>query len=918
MTIPHMEIFFSLKQCMYGIELIFGSSLYLITINTVSLLIKLYILRALLASKTVLSSLVTSRIYLILILIGALSEDFAWIILLIKQAFITNPSFGLSAAVLFFTRAAWIFYIVEYVSLSLFLEALVEPNVRMHFRQKIFLFISLLFGAIFTYSSVTVFFALKPEPIQLLAQSIFPFYAIFILMPVSLYCALKKLKKHRTPRILKKQFLILVQFLIMPRLIFDFIQYYPFNALPGYFTSCYSIIGISTMILTIALYYCSRKVMGLRFLNFQNHVQGHRQFMFIDGFKYTLEELAKTTTIPELGHITQTFFKESFHIPSNRVSLHLRATTLEGTSSKIELSDVEKQTETFLTNTNAELKKCINKVKILIFDEIDFNNFYDPNYPDRTIISFMDSVNADIFLPIYKNNSIIGYILVERTARLAEFYSNIERDEMLIFASYLSNIINLLQNRNLESLICNEKELKEELYKKHQEINQYKESIHSFLKNAKNNDIGILFYKQRHFTFANQAAKEIIKINVNNNPGAPVTKALKAVAQQVEEYKAPYNTIIKANDERIVISGVPNLERNQVILIVYYPDFSDLIPTYIDQLKDPSDWDYLLYLETTKQGQLINQLIPGYGKNLLSYKINLLQAALSKKALLLEITSDDLKPTVELLHYISMRTNLHILTLQSQSKNADIAIKLFGINPLFAPHGEQHKPLLEKLDSNGTLCIENIEFLDLETQEYLAEFIKYGFYHIFKSNQKMASSTRIICSTKHNLQTLVQEGLFSQALFNELKKTHISMPSLLTLPESELVALAQGLAQQAIKTEDFKNLLDLNQKDRTKIVQSKPASLTELKNRVQQLLAHKSKENKIEQEIHFDPAYDISDPDLFQASRLGKHALRDQRIMCMLWNKFKNQNKIATFLGVNRSSVNRRCKEYNIQTEGPV
>ena len=75
----------------------------------------------------------------------------------------------------------------------------------------------------------------------------------------------------------------------------------------------------------------------------------------------------------------------------------------------------------------------------------------------------MDSINADIFLPIYKNHTIIGYIIIERNARLNEFYSHIERDEMLVFASYLGNIINLLQSRNLESLIYQEKELKEEL-----------------------------------------------------------------------------------------------------------------------------------------------------------------------------------------------------------------------------------------------------------------------------------------------------------------------------------------------------------------------------------------------------------------------------------------------------------------------
>ncbi|MCL5875758.1 MAG: hypothetical protein M1114_04765, partial [Candidatus Dependentiae bacterium] len=55
-----------------------------------------------------------------------------------------------------------------------------------------------------------------------------------------------------------------------------------------------------------------------------------------------------------------------------------------------------------------------------------------------------------------------------------------------------------------------------------------------------------------------------------------------------------------------------------------------------------------------------------------------------------------------------------------------------------------------------------------------------------------------------------------------------------------------------------------------------------------------------------------TDPELVQAASLGKHALRDERIMAMLWDKFKNQNQIASFLGVNRSSVNRRCKMYNL------
>ena len=106
--------------------------------------------------------------------------------------------------------------------------------------------------------------------------------------------------------------------------------------------------------------------------------------------------------------------------------------------------------------------------------------------------------------------------------------------------------------------------------------------------------------------------------------------------------------------------------------------------------------------------------------------------------------------------------------------------------------------------------------------------------------------------------------------------------------------------------------LGLSLGDRSKLVGAPPASIQEFKTRVHQLLIQKSKKKNIYEEASFDPAYHVRDPDLIEAARLGKAALRDQRIMAMLWNKFKNQNEIALFLGVNRSSVNRRCKEFNL------
>ena len=438
-------------------------------------------------------------------------------------------------------------------------------------------------------------------------------------------------------------------------------------------------------------------------------------------------------------------------------------------------------------------------------------------------------------------------------------------------------------------------------------------SFRSFLSKKKTKHIGILFYKNRQFAYGNQAAKELIDININQQHGHPLVQSLRNIAQQVESFKSPKTIFVKdPNDNTLVISAVPHLEKNTVIVTVSYPSISDTIKHHVDLLRDPSEWDYLLYLQTTQSGKLINQLIPGSGSILLNFKIKLLKIALSKKAILLEMPEQDLQPMAEILHHISMRDNLHIMALQGPSHNFDRAIALFGINPIFGVQEQSSQPLLEKLDNVGTLFIKNIHFLDMETQECLASFIRSGVYNLFKSDQKFTSNVRILCSSNQNLSALVQEGKFSKALFKELKSTVVTMPSLLTLPEDELQSLTEGFTQQALMSDALKHVLVLTNKEKNMFSNNRPISLQELKGRIQQILIKKSKKSQIYQEVIFDPAYDITDPDLVEAARLGKKALQEPRIMVLLWNKFKNQNKIAFFLGVNRSSVNRRCKEYNL------
>ena len=857
--------------------------------------------------------------FLILVLFGSMMGEFTWALKISRWLFMPIIPYAL---VLFCVRISWALLIPQYQALGLFLDSLVEKKHSLSRFQKIKLCICNIISCYFVYLAlfsqgineqdrlITLDTDSAGSPLEIIIMRYTVYYILPILIIPHLVSCIKKIQTEQLPEILTHQLTKIIKYLMLPYLAAELLiaLHFKFAIVKNYYNA---IVGISALLITYISYLCIRNVMGLRFLNFTNHVESKHTFNFVDDFKFVLEQLSFASTHQELNHVTGTFFKQAFDIPIRKVALHLHNPITNELSRS---NDINILVEEFCATNHPVVPAYIITNKILIYDEIVFSNFYEEDILRTIIIQFLEKINADIFIPIFEKERVIGFIIVEKNSRSNFLYSNIERDEMIVFASYLGNIINLLQNRNLDALIQQEKELQEELYIKNQEINQYKESIRSFLKNTKCKDIGILFYKHRRFIYANQTAKEIIKVNLNIQIGHPLTRAFKKIAQQVEEYKAPQTVLFKNSEgTQYIISGVSNLEQNNVILTISYPDVVDIIAKQLNFLKDPSKWDYILYLETTKPGQLINQLIPGNGEMLLNFKISLLQTALSKKATLLEMPEEDLMPLVEILHHVSMRETIETLQLKKiKCSKLELATQLFGINAIYGI-AQTQKPLLEKLNANGTLFIQNIELLDLELQDYLAEFIKYGYFRLYKSEQKVTSSVRIICSTNCALSNLVQENNFSPLLFHELKKCTIYMPSLSGLPEGELHDLAQGYTQQTIKTHDFKNLLELTEKEQLNLTKNRPISFQELKTKVQQLLIQKSEKNNIVQDIQFDPAFEINDPELIQASRLGKHALRDHKIMLTLWNKFKNQNKIATFLGVNRSSVNRRFKEYNLE-----
>ncbi|HBL98053.1 TPA: hypothetical protein DDZ86_00220 [Candidatus Dependentiae bacterium] len=729
---------------------------------------------------------------------------------------------------------------------------------------------------------------------------------LFIIAVWTITKALTAISKKQIPILLKYQLKVFTYWFILPTFVLKFINVNPFTGDYTILLPNTIITNLGVIIGTASIYYCAFRLIGLRFLNAKDHITTTKRYNFVESFKKIIGLLGQATTSAELRHIVQHFFSETFSVAPLSARLIIQND-----------SNYDHETETqrhirLAFASSPRLTALLEQSRIITRDEIDFSAYYEQHSVYAEAAALLRELNADALVPIYDKQTLMGFILIEHGARDQRFFSGTEQDEMAVFAAYLSSVINLLRNRSLDSVLAKEKQLEEELFHKHQENNHYKESIRSFLRESHDKKVGVLFYRNNKFSFGNQSAQALIACDPNLQQGHPVSQALKKLAQQADQYKSlQTTTITQKEDKALAITALPSLEKTGVIVIVTHPDLSDVIRLQANVLKDPSHWDYLLYLETTESGRMVNRLIPGKSAVLLNFKIDILGAALSRNATLISGSKDDQTALVNLFHTISLRTQLYKLSIKEPEQSSTHGMTLFGLPPLLGSPA-QESPVLEQLNGTGTLFIEEVHLLGLETQKHLAEFLRYGSFKRLKGDTRYFSDVRVICSSNHDLAQLANKGLFSAELLQELRRTSLAMPIPALLLRSEFNELVSGMTNQLTLESPFKNMLMLDERETTLLFEQKFQSIDELRKRVHALILGKSQVQKIELPVEILMGSTIKDDELNRVLLMGKKALKDRTALTYLWTKFNNQTKIATLLNVNRSSVNRRCKEFEL------
>lgn len=890
-----MNIFFPFFSAL--IEF-FNSTVLLLCLQVVSFTVLAYTATKLIKLSIQKKKLTTSSVLLILILVpicAIMIENIQW---LLKYIF---PKTTLARSV---ACLAWMISCFKFHSFLLFIEQLTTKNLRFKKYHFIFFLIEIILCAFLIGEHYyLIVYNIKHSTFSYIFYATVLFWFISIIP--SMITIIQKLSDPHIPTILKAQLKTLFTFFLFPHIICILLEFAPllFTGNPVQ-SIAFSNLGI--ILITAGFYFCFKKIMLFRFLNLSDHVQTKPNLQAMTDTKEAIEQINVASNEQELSYISGQFFHDQFGIEKQRVNLFIR-------SNSQTQNETQKTIENFLT---ADLQSCnpisvLYKHKILVRHEIEFDEFYTDNLVIVSLAKFLRSIQCDIFLPIINNKKLIGYITVHND-NSKSLYNLDQQNKMMVFAQFLAPAIHMLQQQNMYALLQETKLIKEELYAKHQEINQYKESIKQLLKDRIEHHIGIVFYKGKHFAFKNQEAQTMLHINPNIETSHPTSATLTNFAQQVEKFQTTQTMYMTMHDgSKLMITGMPHAQpTGGTLLIIRKPEATDLIKLHIDSLKNPSHRDFLLYLETTKAGQLINALLPSNHEAFLNIKIQLLQSALQKGALLLQMHPDDIASIVEIIHSLSGKDSLRTLELQPETENS--CIKIFGINPLLSANQDE-PALLEKLN-NGTLIIKNIELLDSITQQKLAHFIRYGIYTPIKSEQRKFSDTRIICTTSYNLKALFDEGIIIAELYAELEKNYLDIPSLITMDHTNLSLLIDSFMHQTMQRSKSSHVRALNSKEKEMLIAKRIPSLFMLQQKVQTLMSMKANQSTspVEEKLPHIKNLDTASPELQLAAQLGKHALKDVQLMKNLWQKLGNQTKIADLLGVNRSSVNRRCKEYNL------
>lgn len=276
-----------------------------------------------------------------------------------------------------------------------------------------------------------------------------------------------------------------------------------------------------------------------------------------------------------------------------------------------------------------------------------------------------------------------------------------------------------------------------------------------------------------------------------------------------------------------------------------------------------------------------------------------------------------------MIHAKSARSKGNFVVLNAAGLTPDrVEAELFGVEDSNPTGGAEKLGVLERAH-NGTLYIDEVADMPLETQGKMLRALQEQSFTRVRGNRKVEVDVRVIASSNRNLEAEIEAGHFREELYYRLNVVPVRMPSLKERRE-DIPELCRYFLRRASETAGMP-VRDISD-EALAMLQSYqwPGNVRQLRNMMEWLLIMTAGSREPIKAADLPPEILSSNPALKRPETnadIMSMALRDARelfekqyLAAQIERFGGNISKTSSFVGMERSALHRKLKTLGINT----
>ena len=218
--------------------------------------------------------------------------------------------------------------------------------------------------------------------------------------------------------------------------------------------------------------------------------------------------------------------------------------------------------------------------------------------------------------------------------------------------------------------------------------------------------------------------------------------------------------------------------------------------------------------------------------------------------------------------------------------------------------------------NNGTLLIDNISDVPLQTQGKILRVLSDQKFHRVNGANEITVNIRVMCSTSKNLKEEIVSGNFREDLFHRINVIPIQTPYLKDIKE-DIPLLTDYFIKRISDTNGLKPIV-INSKNAVFYDYDWPGNVRELRNLIERVVILASGKNEdvdkiLSESLKISSIKENKSEDAFQFPLKEAREKFEKNYLEIQLNRHNgNVSKTADYIGMERSALHRKLKSLGI------